>query len=313
MQATLLFQRAVETFFTKEIIQQFEDKLWVNESKSKTITEFLEKSIFQATILMVLTMIFSFFYLNLSPEKSILLGVCGFFIPFGINYIYVDLVFEKRKREKESMLADLLLQASIFCDESSLLETLNKIASQDFGLISRDLTRTLGEIKKGASIEEALCHIKETNKSNYYSRVIDLFLQGYKSGNDISSTLKETAEDILESQAIIKERQAVMLVTKYTLIFSSAFIVPGILGLIIGLVSGLNFSGISNISFGMNPQERENLFLMSKLGASIYVVEYALLSSYFLALQDSNKKQVFIYAPLIGICAIIVFLLAQIL
>jgi len=311
MQATLLFQKITETFFSKENINRFEDKLWVNESKDTTITSFLEKSIFLGTILMILAMLFCFFYLNLDPQKSILLGICCFFVPLGVNYIIVDLIFEKRKREKENMLADLLLQASIFCDESSLLETINKIAEQDFGLISRDFKKAFLEINKGASIEEALTRIKETNNSSSYSRVIDLFLQGYKSGNDISSTLKETAEDILESQAIIKERQAVMLVTKYTLIFSSAFIVPGILGLIIGLVSSLNFSGISSISFGMSPDERENLFLMSKLGATIYVIEYALLSSYFLALQDSNKKQVFIYAPLVGVCAIVVFFVAQ--
>jgi hypothetical protein len=66
------------------------------ESKSKTITEFLEKSIFQGTILMILTMIFSFFYLNLAPEKAILLGVCGFFVPFGVNYIIVDLIFDRK-------------------------------------------------------------------------------------------------------------------------------------------------------------------------------------------------------------------------
>jgi hypothetical protein len=178
--------------------------------------------------------------------------------------------------------------------------------------LSKDFGRALNEIKKGMSIEEALIKIKTLNKSRSYDRVIDLFLQSYKSGANISDSLKETAEDLLENQAIIKERQAVMLVTKYTLLLSSAIIVPGILGLVIGLITGLNFSGIGDIGFGLEENERKILFETSKLGANIYIIEYALLASYFLAVQEGNKKQFFIYALFLVPISLIIFFVSQI-
>lgn len=140
-----------------------------------------------------------------------------------------------------------------------------------------------------------------------------MFLQSYKSGVSISDSLKETAEDLLENQAIIKERQAVMLVTKYTLLLASAIIVPGILGLVIGLITGLNFSSIGNIGFGLTPEEREVMFNTAKIGANIYIIEYSILASYFLAIQEGNKKQFFVYALFLAPISIITFTLAQIL
>ncbi|MFA6269501.1 MAG: hypothetical protein WC652_06805, partial [archaeon] len=167
------------------------------------------------------------------------------------------------------------------------------------------------EINNGASAEEALTHLKELNQSATYSRVIDLFLQGYKSGAKISELLKETAEDLLETKAIIKERQAVMLVTKYTLLLASGLIVPAILGSIIGLVSGLNFDSLGELSFGISSTERKVLFNSAIGGTTIYLFEYAAISAFFLAQQEGNKKNFWIYGAILTPIAAGIFFLAK--
>lgn len=313
MDSVLFFKNILGVVFKKEQITNFENLLIINNSRTKNLNDFLKLCVIEGIILMIIGMILSSTYLSFSIEKIVLIGGICFFIPFFLNYLFQDISFEKRKREKETLLPDLLLEASIFCDENSLLNTIEKISKSDFNLLSKDFERALIEIKKGATIEEALNKTKILNKSRSYDRVIDLLLQSYKSGVSVSDSLKETAEDLLENQAIIKERQAVMLVTKYTLLLACAIIVPGILGLVIGLITGLNFSSIGDIGFGLSPEERQIMFDSAKMGANIYLIEYALLASYFLAIQEGNKKQFFVYLIFLVPISLITFISAQIL
>ncbi|HNV01280.1 MAG TPA: type II secretion system F family protein [archaeon] len=313
MDSVLFFKNILGVVFKKEQITNFENLLIINNSRTKNLNDFLKFCVIEGIILMIMGMNISSIYLFFSIEKIILIGGICFFIPFFLNYLFQDISFEKRKREKETLLPDLLLEASIFCDENSLLNTIEKISKSDFNLLSKDFERALIEIKKGATIEEALNKTKILNKSRSYDRVIDLLLQSYKSGVSVSDSLKETAEDLLENQAIIKERQAVMLVTKYTLLLACAIIVPGILGLVIGLITGLNFSSIGDIGFGLSPEERQIMFDSAKMGANIYLIEYALLASYFLAIQEGNKKQFFVYLIFLVPISLITFISAQIL
>jgi hypothetical protein len=81
----------------------------------------------------------------------------------------------------------------------------------------------------------------------------------------------------------------------------------------IGLIGGLNLNSMGEIGFGLSLEERSNLFNFSSLGAGIYVLEYALLSAYFISVQESNIKQFFIYAPILALAGSAVFFIAQIL
>lgn len=304
MDAVSAAENLVEHFLGEAKKRSFEDKLFLNNSRFKGLRGFIFWSIIEGMLLMPCIGIALQLFAGLSVEKILFILIGGFFLPFGANYIYQDIVFEKRKRNKEELLSDLLLEASIFCDEASMEKTIRKIGEADFPLLSKDFERAYLEIRNGAGVEEALVRIKQLNHSRTYSRAIDLFIEGYKSGAHISDTLKEAAEDLLESKAIIKERQAVMLVTKYTLLLSAGLIVPAIMGLIIGLVGGLNFEGIGELGIGIAASQRKELFASAVFASTAYVFEYAALSSFFLAQQEANKKNFWIYAlillPLAG-------------
>jgi len=311
LDAIILIENTIKHFLEEKRINNFEEKLLLNESKMKNLKGYLLLSTICGTFLMILTLIVSFNFFQSNLQIVALLSIIGFILPFFALYLFEDILFEFRKRQKEEILSDLILEASVFCDESSMEQTIKKIAQADFDLVSTDFRRAYTEIKNGSSIENSLERIKELNKNRAYSRVIDLFLQGYQSGARISDTLKETAEDLLETKAILKERQAVMIVTKYTLILSSGLIVPAVLGLIVGLVTGLNFYSMGEIGLGVNIETRKALFEMAILGTTLYIFEYSLLSSFFLALQEGNKKNFWIYALILTPVSTIIFTLAK--
>ena len=102
-----------------------------------------------------------------------------------------------------------------------------------------------------------------------------------------------------------------MLINKYTLILAGGLIVPAVLGLIVGLVSGMNFDSLGEMSIGMEVVERQELLATASLATNIYLAEYALLSSFFLALQDGNKKNFWIYSLILLPTALIIFTVAK--
>ena len=312
MDSILFFKKSFLFLFKEEKLRAFEDKLLLNNSRMKNLAGYFKWCIIEGLFLMIIGMSCGATLLMLEPEKFVLLGGAFFFAPFAVNYILQDLIFERRKRFKEGLLPDVLLEASVFCDETSLLNTIKRLAESDFPLLREDFHRAAIEINNGSSADEALQRIKELNKSKAFDRALDLMLQGYKSGAHMSSNFKEAAEDLMETQAILRERQAVMLVTKYTLLLSAGIIVPAVLGLITGLVSGLNFNAMGELSLGLSAEQRKELFDFAVLGTSIYVVEYALLSSFFLALQEGNKKQFFVYCAIIVPAALAAFTLAKV-
>ncbi|VVB74812.1 Type II secretion system (T2SS), protein F [uncultured archaeon] len=310
MDAVILFEGILKSSIGAQKLKSFENKLLLNSSRTKTLKTWIGLCVIEGTVLMSAAMVLAW-KLNLRADVLLILGAAGFFAPFGFNYLFEDILFEKRKRKKEELLCDLLLEASVFCDNNSMERSIAKMAEHDFPLLRDDFARAYNEIKNGASIEEALERIKELNQSKAYSRVIDLFIQGYLSGAKLSEIMKETAEDLLETKAIIRERQAVMLVTKYTLLLAAGIIVPAVLGLIIGLVSGLNFDSLGELSIGMGVEERKEMLKNAIFGTTVYVFEYAGISSFFLALHEGNKKQFWVYLLFLLPTALTAFSLAQ--
>jgi len=311
MEANKAIESLFREIFDEKRIIQFENKLLLNNSKMKNFKGYIAFSIIEGICVMIIAMFAYWQFFGQKPEILVIFASIGFFAPFAINYIFQDLVFERRKQKKEELLSDLLLEASIFCDESSMAKTIAIIAEHDFPLIEEDFKRANNEIHNGASVEEALNRIKLLNNSKAYSRAIDLFIHGYKTGAKLSEMFKESAEDLLETKAIIKERQATMLITKYTLLLSAGLIVPAVLGSIIGLVGGFSNSGLSGIDLGLDKEQRTALFSAAILATTLYILEYSALSSFFLALQEGNKKNFWVYAIILVPISITIFSLAQ--
>jgi hypothetical protein len=298
--------------FGKENISEFEDKLFLNELIVKKFNEFILISIIFGGILSILLMIIMF-YSDISIEKILVAGVLSFFVPIVIFYLIEDIIFERNKRKKEDLLAELILEISVFVDNISINELIKKVSEMDFGLLKKDFIYLNSLIENGSETKSAIEQIIKMNKSSELTRFYELLIMGSESGGNLSLLLSEMAEENLSNKAIIKERQAIMIITKYTLLLSSVLIIPIILGLIISLVSGFNSNFSSALELGLSYEQRQDLFNTTILGINIYIIEYALISSFFLSIQEGNKKNFFIYSIILVPLALIFFYIGQIL
>lgn len=216
--------------------------------------------------------------------------------------------FEERKKKKiEESMPDVLFQASLFSGSASMEKIMEFIAEAGLRFISDEFRQALNEVRKGASIEESLKGINERCRSQVVERVINLLVQGYRSGAEMNKVFKECAEDILSTQQIIKERNAAMLVERYTLFFAGGLLVPAVLGLIAGLVKRLDFTGLSSLDLGLGNQLRGLLLENALLGNQVYIMEYALIASCFIALQENHLRKAVVYAVILMPSALLAY------
>jgi len=232
-----------------------------------------------------------------------------FFGKINLIQFYFD---EKNKREKEKLIPDVLLQASVFPQGTSMIKIIDYLGKANYGLLSKEFEMALNEIEKGSSIEEALNNLSKRNNSSIISRAMNLLIQGHESGADMGKVFKETAEDILETQSILRERNSNTIIQKFTLLLAGGIIVPLVLGLLVKLVSGMNFSGIEEIGFGASLADRSLLLSTALLANQLYIAEFAILASIFVALQEGNPKKSILYALLLLPLSLIVYNFAKI-
>lgn len=311
MDSIIITSKFISLIFEKEKVKSFEDKLMLNESKLFPLKNFIYYCVAEGSVIMLLSGAVVFLISGKNVDFALISMIVGFSVPFLLNYLFEDIKFEKRKSDKEELVPQMLFEASLFCDDTNTIEMLNRISMLELGLIKKDFKNAVIQIENGENPQKALTRIKELNKSKTYSKAIDLFIYKYKSGEKISLLLKETAEEMIDARAIVLERQAIMLVNKYTLLLASGIIVPAILGIIISLVNGFEFNSFSELGIGLKEETRNELINYSIFGTMIYIVEYAIISSIFLAMQEGKKKNAWRYLVVLLPLSVIIFFLAK--
>jgi hypothetical protein len=304
-----LLQNSLAYFFERKRLEGFEELLQENGCKSK-----LNGWVKSTALLGFAAALFAIAAGAMMKADNIyitLFAFAAFTLPFILGYFFQLFVFEQRKLQKEELVPDLLLQASVFPRNTNALKIIDYLARQDFGLLGKDFKRAAAEIKRGASVEKALLGIRKRCKSRIVSRAVGLLVQSYRSGADMGTAFREAAEDILETQAVLRERVATMVVEKYTLLLAGGLIVPAVLGLIVGLVQGMGFEAIGALGLGMPIAERRQVLAAALFANQIYLAEYALLASLFIANQEGNLKKAVVYAIVLLPLGYTVYFLAK--
>ena len=278
----------------------------------KNANEFLQGILMCAIALSAFASALAFYFFQ-SVFYSLLaaLGIALLFI-FG-RYFLLLYKFEMRRRSIESAVPDLLLQASIFPESAEAAKIIEYLSKADYAALSEEFNKALLEIRKGASIETALKNMSLRNNSRILSRALELIIQGYNSGAKMSKIFREAAEDMLETRGIIRERIATMTIEKYTLLLAGGIIVPLVLGLLVGLVTKLDFVSADFLQIGMGASERKLLLDSALLANQLYIAEYSLLASFFVANMENNIKKAVIYACILMPLSFAVYMMAQVL
>ena len=210
---------------------------------------------------------------------------------------------EKRNKEIECYLAEALYRASSLSSYTSFENILKAIGESGYGALSEEFRKAHTEVRGGESMDTALERIAKRNESRILKRTIDILVNGYRTGMDLSEALKETAEDAEKILEIERENNASMIVEKYTILFAGGVIVPLILGTMIALVSGLDLSSLSE--FGV--QANDGVLQNAILGNQVYVVIYSIIASLFIAFQENKKENSVLYMALLLPLAIVLF------
>jgi len=217
-------------------------------------------------------------------------------VPLILLYLYHNMKFEFKQKELERKLADLLLEASISSKED-FNRMLKSFVDADLGILSKEFSIALEKINKGASVEDALKDIKQRYNSKFLNVVIDLLLQQYYTGAEMQEVFRNTADDIFNSQEILRERKSALIIEKYTILFAGSAIVPFVLALITNFVKSIGNSFLFSTE----------LLDVAIFSTQIYIIEYAILASIFVAFIEGNPKRFILYCLALIPLSLIIF------
>lgn len=213
---------------------------------------------------------------------------------------------EKKKKEIEKYLVDALYQASALSSFMPFEEIIKTLANSNYGILSNEFKITYNEIINGESVESALSRMTGRSESKLLEQAFNILIVGYKSGADISDTLREVAENLSRNFDMHHERVASLTIERFTLIAAVVFIVPLILGALISLISGLSTNaGILDFS------NSKIAFDDIKVGNYLYLGINTLICSFFIAFQENKKEKTFIYLFVLLPVALLLFSFMQ--
>ncbi|MDO8624929.1 MAG: type II secretion system F family protein, partial [Candidatus Diapherotrites archaeon] len=237
--------------------------------------------------------------------------LAGFLLPAFVSFCICIWTADSRRRQKEEAVCDVLLQASTFPTGTPTLVILTNCARSDFGLLGLEFARAQDQLQKGASVEEALSDLAKRCDSRVVDWAVRLILLSYSTGTDLSTSFRQAAEDLLETQSILRERGASLLVEKYTILFAGGILVPVVLGLLSSMVGHLDWSAFSQLDLGTTAATRLDIRDAAVLGIQLYLVEYAVIAGLFVGNQEGNLRRGLLYATVLVPVGLIAFWLAK--
>ena len=281
---------------TRNAALEFAEMLEITGYK-KGVQGFLRES---AALGAALSMIVLYYGLFVAESGKIAaLALAAFFLPAALNYFFRLYFFEARKKKIEEDVPDMLLLASSLPERTGVRQLVSFMASSGNGALSAEFRKAENEIIAGSSIEESFERMKLRNKSLALGRALDLLLNALRSGAEMSSAFRETAQDFMETNSILRERAANATIEKYTMLVAGGLIVPLVLGMLAGMISSFNFSSMADLGIGMGEAARKEIVESALLGNILYIAEYALIASAFVAFQEGNSKKAVLYASVL--------------
>ncbi|MCX8163523.1 MAG: type II secretion system F family protein [Candidatus Micrarchaeota archaeon] len=240
--------------------------------------------------------------------QSLFVGLFLFSIPFLVQ-AYFESNILAQINELEEQIANMLL-AGAAEKKFSLERMLEDAKTSPAKLLAKEANEVLLQINAGANPVEVLKKWQESTPSLLLVRSLKLILVGYVSGGNMQKALKSAAEDILSAFNLARERGALISLQTYTLLASSAFLVPIILSLSISFAYQLVDLSLPSDLAVFSKENQIKLIETSLLVIPIYLfINSALVAFAVSNFQNSKQKFVFYFIIIAAISEVIWFVL----
>jgi archaellum biogenesis protein FlaJ (TadC family) len=170
-------------------------------------------------------------------------------------------------------------------------KVISEISRSNYGELAKEFRRADRQINGGFSVRVALQSIIDRNRSPIIERGISLLIKIHEVGASLERALKSTAEDIHDIFLLLREREAVLSMQKYNLLLA-CILVPAIFGAVLALVSSLDLSYIESL---LATTSSRDLLPAVEFSITIYLFEFSVLASLFLADYSGSWKRFAVY------------------
>ncbi len=184
-----------------------------------------------------------------------------------------------------------------------------EIESGGYGGLSAEFAKARRQMAAGATVRTAFAGIGRESGSSFVLRTMSLLASSFETGADSSAVFSELAEDAFDQLALAREAAGQAALQKYTVLAASAFAVPFVLGLLLGMVdslsTALSSSALSDFSAGGATSEAV------AIGAHAYLAEFALLAAVFASFSEGRRERLPYYFAGLAIASQAVFIAAR--
>lgn len=236
-------------------------------------------------------------------DLYLFLGIFIGIIVFGFlfNTILKKYKFLLKKQRLETAIIDELMIISSVPKSNDLKQILFKLKDSKNKIISQEFSFVYDKINNGHNPKAIFEILKKKYDSFILTRFLDLLLSSITTGAVSNKDYKKLADQFIESKELINERESILLMQKYTILFAGGLIVPGILGVIISLIKrlGSDIGVITSIS--------TDVFLLSYYCTIIYIIEYAIISGIYLGMIENSSKKSALYVIILLPVSLILF------
>ncbi len=211
------------------------------------------------------------------------------------------------KRNLENTLTDEILKLTTINFTGDIKQIINILSLSRNKTLAKEFLIIQKKIMQGHNISNLFNVLKKKYNSEILDKFLNLILISHKTGTTSYTDFKNLVDDFLRSKQIMQERNSMLLMQKYTIIFSGTVIIPVILGIVVSLVKKLSSSvDMSSLGFEIN----SSLFVVGYYCSIVYIIEYIIISSIYLAIMENNSKKFIVYLLIFLPISLCLFFLA---
>ena len=236
-------------------------------------------------VFIITALLFLLLYL-LSPLYSLLALLIPIFAYIGLDYLHRRKI--QRMEEELPRFVHLLSTYPIHS-----LRDVIKLGSKGFGELSSEFSGLQKLVERGSSPARVLRSFARRTGSPYILRVMDGIVTAFHSGVP-DSFLRNLSEELYFMHEMEGERRSSLSLQRYSILLSSVFLVPFILGLVVSMVRHLGYS---------------NPFILSLIIP--YLIMLSFISGSFLAWTEGKPKNAPLYILLGSLTSVSVYVVVS--